>query len=227
LPSQIPLPLEPKTIFTRENFIVSAANADAAAFIESWPSWTVSAAALYGPAGSGKTHFVEVWKMQSGAQSLAAAALSGSAFTRLDRARPVAIEDVDDSVPNPARDAALFHLIDSATLAHPLVLTGHAPPSHWPVTMPDLASRFAALVAFSISAPDDALLAQLAEKLFAERQLSVPQAVVSQMLKALERSPAAVRDFVDRLDERALAEKRPVTAALVRELLAEQGTGPS
>jgi chromosomal replication initiation ATPase DnaA len=87
------------------------------------------------------------------------------------------------------------------------------------VTLPDLASRLAALVAFPLAAPDDALLAQLAAKLFADRQLVVPQAVVVQMLKALERSPAAVRAFVRQLDEKALAEKRSITTALVREVL--------
>jgi chromosomal replication initiation ATPase DnaA len=219
LPSQIPLPLEPKRIFTRENFIVSAANADAAAFIDSWPNWTVSATALHGPEDSGKSHLVEIWKAKSGAQSLAAAALSGSAFTQLSRAWPIAIEDVDASVPNPARDAALFHLMESASVERPLLLTGRTPPSQWPVTLPDLASRLAALVALPLAAPDDALLAQLAAKLFADRQLVVPQAVVVQMLKALERSPAAVRAFVRQLDEKALAEKRSITTALVREVL--------
>lgn len=179
--------------------------------------------ALHGPAGSGKTHLVEVWKAKSGAQSLTAVALSGSAFTQLDRARPVAIEDADASMPNPARDAALFHLLESASLGCPVVLTGRTPPSHWSVVLPDLASRFAALVALPIAAPDDDLLAQLIGRLFAERQLAVPQAVITQMLKMLERSPAAVRDFVKRLDEKALSGKRPITSTLVRELLELQG----
>jgi hypothetical protein len=43
------------------------------------------------------------------------------------------------------------------------------------------------------------------------------------ILRSVERSPAAVRDFVARADARALAEKRPVTAALVADLLAEAG----
>jgi chromosomal replication initiation ATPase DnaA len=61
----------------------------------------------------------------------------------------------------------------------------------------------------------------LARKLFADRQLSVPDAVVTQMIRALERSPAAVRDFVARTDVAALAAKRPVTLGLIRELLAK------
>jgi hypothetical protein len=39
------------------------------------------------------------------------------------------------------------------------------------------------------------------------------------MIASLERSPAAIREFVERLDREALAQKRSLTAALVRELL--------
>jgi chromosomal replication initiation ATPase DnaA len=61
----------------------------------------------------------------------------------------------------------------------------------------------------------------LARKLFADRQLSVPDAVVAQMIRALERSPAAVRDFVARSDAAALAAKRPITPGLIRDLLSK------
>ena len=43
-------------------------------------------------------------------------------------------------------------------------------------------------------APDDALLAALIRKLFTDRQLAVPDAVVMRILRSVERSPAAVRD---------------------------------
>jgi chromosomal replication initiation ATPase DnaA len=57
-------------------------------------------------------------------------------------------------------------------------------------------------------------------KLFADRQLVVPQAAIARMLQTLERSPAAIRQFVEQADAKALAEGRPVNAALIRDLLA-------
>jgi chromosomal replication initiation ATPase DnaA len=87
--------------------------------------------------------------------------------------------------------------------------------------MPDLSSRYRALLAFPLWAPDDALLAGLAAKLFADRQLQVPDAVVAHMIRSLERSPGAIRDFVARADQRALSEKRPVNLGLIKELLAD------
>jgi chromosomal replication initiation ATPase DnaA len=219
--SQIPLPLENSSVLTRDNFIVADANRDALAFIDAWPAWTVSCAALYGPAASGKTHLAHIWIGRCGAQRVLAAALSGSAFVLLDRTRPVVIEDVDSSVPNPARDRAIFDLMESASLATPVLLTGREPPGSWRTELPDLASRFGALVSFSLWSPDDALLRKLAQRLFDERQLAVPESTIDQMLRALERSPVAVREFIARADAKALAENRAITAALVRELLAE------
>lgn len=137
----------------------------------------------------------------------------------LDRGHPVAIEDVDSSLPNPARDRAIFDLIESASAAVPVLLTGCEPPSAWAVALPDLSSRFSALVSFSMWSPDDVLLGKLARKLFEDRQLSVPDAIIERMLLELERSPAAIREFVDRVDAKALAERRAITTALVRELM--------
>ena len=96
------------------------------------------------------------------------------------------------------------------------------PPSQWAVALPDMRSRFDALVAFPLWSPDDALLEGLARKLFADRQVTVPDAVISRMLVFLERSPAAVRDFVARADAKALSEARPVNLSLLREMLGSQ-----
>ncbi|HEY1838040.1 MAG TPA: hypothetical protein VGG36_10310 [Rhizomicrobium sp.] len=214
---QLVLPLGARTSFSRDDFIVTPANGQAVAFIDSWPHWPVNVAALYGPPGSGKSHLASTWKVEP--QIVEADALSGSALARLNRGRAIVVEGVGSATTNPARDAAVFSLIESASAAAPVLLTGHDAPGSWPVTLPDLASRYAALLAFALWAPDDAMLAALARKLFADRQLAVPDAVVTRMLNALERSPAAIRDFVAKADALSLAEKRPITTALIQDML--------
>lgn len=216
--AQIPLPLEPRAALSRADFIVTPHSEAAVAFIDSWPHWTVAAAALCGPSGSGKTHLVEAWKQRSGAQVVKAASLDGVDFAALDRARPIAIEDMDGATPTAARDTVLFGLFEGAMSS--ILLTGREPTNAWPTVLPDLAARFSSLVSFALWAPDDALLAALATKLFADRQLAVPQAAIARMLQTLERSPAAIRQFVEQADAKALAEGRPVNAALIRDLLA-------
>ncbi|HEY2032724.1 MAG TPA: hypothetical protein VGH02_03470 [Rhizomicrobium sp.] len=213
------MPLGSRVVFTREDFVPSLASAPALAFIDSWPSWPVTAAALHGPSGSGKSHLAAIWHAQSNAQIVSARELSGG-FAR-NPALPVIVEDVDTSHVSPTRDAALFGLLERAQATAPVLLTGHEPPSAWKTSLPDLASRFSALLAFPLWAPDDELLAAIARKLFNDRQLTVPDTVIERMVKSLERSPAAIRDFVAKADDRALAEGRAINLALVREMLAE------
>jgi chromosomal replication initiation ATPase DnaA len=217
LPKQLPLPLGTRVALTREDFVPSLASAAAMAFIDQWPDWPATAAALYGPSGSGKSHLAAIWAARSNAKVISAAALGDGP---LDPARPIVIEDVDLSAPGNMRDAGLFALFENPSAS--LLLTGREPPPQWAASLPDLASRFSALLAFGLWAPDDALLAAIARKLFNDRQLGVPDAVIARMVHSLERSPSAIRDFVDVADAKALSEGRPVNLALVREMLAER-----
>ncbi|MDE3115348.1 MAG: hypothetical protein KGL26_07075 [Pseudomonadota bacterium] len=218
--SQLILPLAPHSKLTRADFVVAPGNARAVAFIDAWPHWPAPAAALYGPPGSGKSHLVAVWQARAEAVVIPAAALADIDPAALTGTGPVAVDDVDAAPATEGRDRVLFALIEAAGQA-PVLFTGHEPPAAWPVVLPDLASRFSALLAFPLWAPDDALLAALAAKLFRDRQLAVPEAVIQRMIRLLERSPAAIRDFVARADEKALSEGRPVNLSLIRELLAE------
>lgn len=225
--SQLILPLSQCSKLTRADFIVAPGNAQAVAFIDSWPSWPAPAAALHGPPGSGKSHLVSMWS-----DAAAGTVLPAEALERLDPAAlahrgPVAVEDVDSVPVTAGRDRALFALLEGATPTASLLLTGHEPAAVWPSVLPDLASRFSALLAFPLWAPDDGLLAALARKLFTDRQLAVPDAVIVRMIRFLERSPSAIRDFVAKADATALAEGRPINLSLVRTLLARQERGAS
>jgi chromosomal replication initiation ATPase DnaA len=209
--AQLVLPLEPNNAMTRADFIVAPGNARALAFLDSFPDWPVSAAALHGPSASGKTHLARIWAARCGAELLDARdlreAVKGSAV----------IENLDSTLTF-AHEPALFAMLEGGA---PLLLTGRAVPALWPVSLPDLGSRFRSLLAFEVGASDEALLTALAVKLFADRQLTVPESVVTHLVQTLERSPAALRDFISRADARALAEKKPVNLQLIRVLMAE------
>jgi chromosomal replication initiation ATPase DnaA len=206
---QLVLPIVPRPRLTRADFIPAPGNEKALAFLEAWPNWPAPAALLYGPAASGKSHLVQIWAARTGASVLGAAGLTEAPEG------PVAVEDVD-AAPGSGHERALFSLFERGT---PLLLTGRTPPAAWRVGLPDLASRYRATLAFDLGAPDDALLARLAAKLFADRQLVVPDAVIRLMIERLDRSPEAIRDFVAAADVRALSEKRSVNQSLIRELL--------
>lgn len=217
MPSQIPLPLQTPARLGRADFIAGPGNSAAVTFIDAWPEWPAPAAVLFGPSGSGKSHLAGVWAQRAGADVVAA---RGVTEAILAHPQAFVIEDVDAAPLRSETEAALFALIERG---HTMLLTARERPTAWAAAMPDLRSRFDALLSFPMWAPDDALLEALAKKLFADRQLAVPDAVIGQMIRALERSPAAVRDFVARADAAALAQKRPINLGLIRELLGKSG----
>jgi chromosomal replication initiation ATPase DnaA len=213
--SQLTLSWELSPALGRGDFIVAESNRAAVSYIDNWPHWH-GPAAVHGPAGSGKSHLVAAWAAASQAKVLTASALDLETVAHLQTGEAIAVEDVDNALPSDIRDRALFALFERGT---PFLLTGREPAAAWPTVLPDLASRLNAILSFPLWAPDDDLLTRLARKLFADRQLQVPEAVIFQMIVSLERSPAAIRDLVARADAQALARKRPVTTALIRELL--------
>src|SRR3954471_18966600 len=75
--TQLVLPLEVRSAQGRADFIVAPGNERAVAFIDSFPNWPAAAAALYGPAASGKSHLAAVWAQKSGAAVIDAADLKG------------------------------------------------------------------------------------------------------------------------------------------------------
>ena len=206
--TQLILPLEVRSASGRDDFIVAPGNSQAVAFLDSWPAWSAPAVALYGPPASGKSHLAAIWAEKANAKIISAGSLNAGVP---DGA--LVVEDVAQGM----AEASLFGLLERGA---PLLITAQTPPTEWQITLPDLVSRARALLAFPLWAPDDALLMGLAVKLFADRQLQVPENVVLHMVRSLERSPAAVRDFVARADAAALTQQRPVNLSLIKDLLA-------
>ena len=57
-------------------------------------------------------------------------------------------------------------------------MTGQEAPQRWQTTVPDLHSRLTAVPGIALEAPDEALLARVLLKLFADRQLKLPEALI-------------------------------------------------
>jgi len=216
IPPQIPFDLPHREAFEAEDYLVTASNQAAVDRIDRWPDWTGSHCTIfYGAAGCGKTHLTHVWQRKSAARRI------GTAQMKLqDIAGNLIIEDIDAISENMQAQEDLFHLYNrQKETGGFLMLTARHHPKGWALALPDLASRMLAAMAIEIGAPDDDLLAALVIKQFMDRQVTVPEEVVSYLLPRIERSFEAVRNIVDEIDTLALARKRKITIPLVRDLL--------
>lgn len=206
----------------RDDFLIAPSNALAVALIDAWPNWQGGKLVLSGPAGSGKTHLAHVWAARSGARIIDATALQDADVPQLAEG-PVAVEDVPNIAGTPA-ETALFHL-HNLTLANgnSLLFTGLDPAARWPLSLPDLKSRLQGATAAEMAAPDDTLLAAVMAKQFADRQITPPANVIDYLLPRIDRSFAAAREIVARLDQASLAAKKPITRTLAAKVLDKPG----
>lgn len=214
------LPVRPA--LGRGDFFVSPANALALAALEAPGDWPAGKLMLIGPEGAGKSHLARVWANAEAAEVVAAADLATRPAPPQSRA--VVVEDADRIAGMRTAETALFHL-HNLVLAEggQLLLTARTAPGRWPMVLPDLASRLQATATARLGPPDDALLAAVLAKLFADRQIRVPPALIPWLVARMDRSFAAADALVASLDAAALAAGRPISLALARSVLDRPG----
>ncbi|HEX9701689.1 MAG TPA: DnaA/Hda family protein [Rhodospirillales bacterium] len=220
---QLPFDFDQRPSLRGEDFLVAPPNAEAVKWIDAWPKWPGPALIVFGPAGSGKTHLTRVFMQKSGALSIAAGDLARDPAMLLGVAPALVIENAEALVEGGLAEPML-HLYNLAreTGGH-LLFTATRPPARWDIKLRDLASRLNAATQVGIGLPDDALIAALLVKQFADRQLRVPDDVITFLMVRMERSFAAVRTIVAGIDKLSLAERRQITVPLVRRVLERQG----
>jgi chromosomal replication initiation ATPase DnaA len=215
-PRQLVLALDHSVSFARDDFLRGPSNAAALTLIERWPDWPDRIVALIGPEGSGKSHLAAIWAEATGARILSAKLLS---IIDLPTALATGALVVEDLESDGLDERALFHLINLAREEGAYVLfTARFAPTGFSISTKDLASRLRALPLVALAPPDDTLLRSLLVKLAVDRQLAVDEAVVNYLVNHIERSFAAAHTVVQRLDEEAMRQHRPVTRALAAEL---------
>ncbi len=213
---QIALELPVRPGDSRDDLMVSAANATAVDVIDSWPDWPGRVVILAGPTGSGKSHIAGIWARRAGARTIAM-----SQIGELAADGPVQALVLEDAGATPVDETALFHRLNLIRSAESwCVITSRTWPSAWGIGLADLASRLRAAQMVEIGQPDDELLRQVLVKLFADRQLPVDAKVIDYLALRMERSLEAAGAVVENLDRLALARKRQVTRALAAETLA-------
>lgn len=216
--AQLAFDLGQRPALGREAFLVSDSNARALAMIDAWADWPGGKLLLTGPEGAGKTHLAHVWAEATGAVVTDAEGMSPAAHP----ARFLVIEDIDRIAGDRATEEAVFHAHNAVLSGGGrLLLTARGLPADWGLVLPDLASRIAAAGVARIVPPDEALMAGLLVKLFADRHIRARPALVAYLTRRIERSFQAADAAVAALDRAALAQRRPVGVQLASEMFGE------
>lgn len=218
---QLPLDLTVPPAHARADFLPAPANRDALAMLDAPQSWPQGRLLLIGPEGAGKTHLASFWAAENGARRVTAAGLRPDAADYFaTEGGAVVVEDADRTGLAAGAEQALFHLWNLCPARNCLLLlTARTPPRDWGLVLPDLRSRMDAMAQVRLGSPDEALLAAVLVKLFADRQLTVPAGLIDWLALRMDRDLGLARRLVAGIDRAAMAAKGPVTRRIAAELL--------
>ena len=213
VPRQLALDLLQPASPTLENF-VTGRNAEAVEALKQLAAGRVAERVVYlwGAAGSGRSHLLHALAAGAGARLWQATdAPDAPGLTLVDD-----VERLDQ-----AAQVALFNRLN-AVRAHSdarCVTAGNAPPGQLPLRE-DLRTRLAWGLVYQLQPLADAEKAEALRVQAAARGLSIGNEVVNFLLTHLPRDMRTLAAALEALDAFALAHKRPLTVALVRQWLA-------
>jgi chromosomal replication initiation ATPase DnaA len=217
-PRQLPLPLPHAESHDPADLLEDGSNREALAWLRRPEQWPNGRLALAGPPATGKTHMLRGLAAERGWPVLDGTRLRGLPELPEAGAAGLALDDADCA----PEEAALLHLINiCAERGQRLLLAGREPPARWPVVLPDLRSRLRATAVAAVRPPEDALLAALLHKHFADRQLRLDPALAAWLLLRLPREASAVAEAASRLDRASLACGGRVTRSLAASVLGD------
>lgn len=222
--SQLPLDLPPKEHLDRLDFLPAPCNLEAVAWINKWPEWPGPALVLYGPPASGKTHLATIWAKKSGARIIPVDELltqNLNDFTA--KTEDVLIDQADSAIGNREKEAVIFHIYNLCKEEkRSMLLTMKKAPGALTFVIPDLASRLRAAMAVEIKDPTEEFLQNLLVKMFKDHDINIDTATLQYISPRMERSFEAARNLVEKANKVSLAEKKPVTIPLIRDVLNTQ-----
>ena len=206
---QLSLNLPYRTAYGREAFWVAPCNAQAVAWIDRYPNWSVPAVFIYGPAGSGKTHLVHLFTEE---------VIDGRTLTsdfRPPFQKKIAVENVDKL----ASEEALLHLFNFIKeLGGNLLLTARTMPRF---SLPDLQSRMALVPKIEIEMPDEQVIQMVAKKAFEDRHILVEENVLNYLSTHLTRSFPLVQQVIELADKKSLSTGHKITISILKQVINE------
>jgi chromosomal replication initiation ATPase DnaA len=198
-------------------FIVADSNRQAIGLLKQWRSWPGGALALVGPEGSGKSHLARLWAGEAGAL-----VISGK-LTAPGAREAFAARDgrlVLDNADRAQDDSTLMLVLDLArSEGGAVLLVGRETPAEWRAELPDLRSRFSALLTVGLGEPDEKLIIELIRRLCRARFIEMKENVAKYAAQHMERSFAAAHALVSEIDNLMTEGSQPVPYDIAAEAL--------
>ena len=203
-------------IYLKEDFYVSPSNQEAYDFINKWPKWLKRIVNIFGPAGSGKTHLVSIFKEKTSTLIVNPNELNDEVFTKFKIKEALVVENLNEKIP----ENILFSICNAALQDNKYILiTSIKPLNSYKFKLPDLKSRIDSGAFIGINLPSDDLISVIIAKSFSDKQIRIEKKHIDYIVKRIDRSYEKIAQFILTLDKYSLKKGSPFGLKLIKEVL--------
>ena len=204
--------------FQDQDFYVSKSNEFSFKLLNSWPKWERNFVNLIGEKFSGKTHLVNIFLHKFKGIKIEAKDINNEFLKKIKVFENIIIENFNDKI-----DESLFftllNIVDQDNKY--IILTSKIPIVDHIFKLDDLNSRSKNFILSNIEKPGDDLMFALILKNLSDRQISIDKKLIDFIIKRIDRSYSKIFDFIYKIDQISLKQKKPIDFKIIKEVLGE------
>ena len=204
--------------FAYDDFFVSKCNYFAFSFIESWPKWEKNILNIHGEKYSGKSHMSEIFKKKYKAIVIKNEKINDDLLNKMRFHENIIIDNLDDIV-NEEMFYSIFNFVEQFNKY--LIINSTNPINLNNYKLPDLKSRLKNCIIAKIDKPDDDMIFALILKHFSDRQIKIEKKIIEYITKRIERSYGKILDFIYKVDQFSLINKKSIDYKVIKKILEE------
>ncbi len=216
--NQTLLKFELKQNFTYDDYFVSKCNYFAFNFIETWPKWEKNILNIYGEKFSGKTHLSEIFKKKNKGIIIKNDEINDDFFNKIRFHENIILDNIG-YIDDEKTLYSIFNFVEQYNKY--LIINSIVPINSIKFKLPDLKSRLNNCIFAKIDKPDDDMIFALVLKHFSDRQIKIEKKIIEYITKRIERSYGKIVDFIYKIDQFSLINKKSIDYKIIKKILEE------
>ena len=214
--NQLLLNFNQKQNFNYNDFYVSESNFYAFKLIDTWPKWEKKILNIYGETGCGKSHLSQIFISKHKAKLFKENQLNNDLLLKLKLYENLILDEFENRTDEKLL-YSLFNLVEQDNKF--LIINSKKPITENEFLLNDLKSRVKNCLFAEIKIPDDELIFALILKNFSDKQISIDKKIIDYIVKRIDRSYSKIKEFIYKVDEMSLKQKKPINLKTIKELL--------
>ena len=202
--------------FNYDDFFVSKSNYFAFQLIEKWPKWEKNILNISGEKFSGKSHLANIFCNKNKCIKIIEDQLNDEILIKLKLHENIVLDNFENLTEERLL-YSLFNLVDHDSKY--LLINSITPINEMNFELNDLKSRSKNCLFAKIDKPDDELMFALILKNFSDRQIEIDKKFIDFIIKRIDRSYGKISDFIYKIDELSLKNKKPIDFKTIKEIL--------